>query len=111
MFAIGIFLASVVFLHLLKNIQCIFYCDLAVKSNMHFFLLSEKYTLSLWVFINFFMLEILPFFFFFFYISKHEVNNLNIKEIGHNKHLMCICQEISHNIYLLNIDVRVYKPH
>lgn len=102
MFAIGIFLASVVFLHLLKNIQCI--------SSVHFFLLSEKYTLSLWVFINFFMLEILPFFF-FFYISKHEVNNLNIKEIGHNKHLMCICQEISHNIYLLNIDVRVYKPH
>lgn len=54
MFAIGIFLASVLFLHLFKK-----YPMYIIHS---FFLFQTKtILLSLWGFINFFVLEILPF--------------------------------------------------
>lgn len=31
--------------------------------------------------------------------------------MGHNRHLIHICQKISHIIYLLNIGVKIYKSH
>lgn len=53
MFAIGMFLATVLFLHLLKKIQCILFL---------LFVFKMKTThLNLWIFINFFVLETLPF--------------------------------------------------